>query len=392
MTNKDATLEGRAPILVEKFVQLYGAEPLVVQAPGRVNLIGEHTDYNEGFVFPAAINFQTRVAIAPRVDRRLVVTSENYSERVELDLERLPAMSRGHWSDYVVGVARLLGDLGGKLSGGNLLIQGDVPQGAGLSSSASLEVAVCRALLESSGEKMERAAMALLCQRAENEFVGARCGIMDQFVAVHGKRGHALLLDCRSLEYRLLPIPENVRLVICNTMVRHSLTGGEYNQRRAECEQAVRYFAERLPMIKALRDVTLEDLKTKGGDLPKVIRKRTLHILTENARVKEAASALERKDATLFGKLMESSHNSLRDDFEVSCKELDLMVEFALNTEGVYGARMTGGGFGGCTINLVDSSSIETFRERVGGEYQRATGQQPEIYVCSACDGVRRIL
>jgi len=326
------------------------------------------------------------------VDRRLVVTSENYSERVELDLERLPAMSRGHWSDYVVGVARLLGDLGGKLSGGNLLIQGDVPQGAGLSSSASLEVAVCRALLESSGEKMERAAMALLCQRAENEFVGARCGIMDQFVAVHGKRGHALLLDCRSLEYRLLPIPENVRLVICNTMVRHSLTGGEYNQRRAECEQAVRYFAERLPMIKALRDVTLEDLKTKGGDLPKVIRKRTLHILTENARVKEAASALERKDATLFGKLMESSHNSLRDDFEVSCKELDLMVEFAQKTEGVYGARMTGGGFGGCTINLVDSSSIETFRERVGGEYQRATGQQPEIYVCSACDGVRRIL
>jgi len=392
MTNKDATLEVRAPILVEKFVQLYGAEPLVVQAPGRVNLIGEHTDYNEGFVFPAAINFQTRVAIAPRVDRRLVVTSENYSERVELDLERLPAMSRGHWSDYVVGVARLLRDLGGKWSGGDLLIQGDVPQGAGLSSSASLEVAVCRALLESSGEKMERAAMALLCQRAENEFVGARCGIMDQFVAVHGKRGHALLLDCRSLEYRLLPIPENVRLVICNTMVRHSLTGGEYNQRRAECEQAVRYFAERLPMIKALRDVTLEDLKTKGGDLPKVIRKRTLHILTENARVKEAASALERKDATVFGKLMESSHNSLRDDFEVSCKELDLMVEFALNTEGVYGARMTGGGFGGCTINMVDSSSIEAFRERVGREYQRATGQQPEIYVCSACDGVRRIL
>jgi galactokinase len=392
MTNKDATLEGRAPILVEKFVQLYGAEPLVVQAPGRVNLIGEHTDYNEGFVFPAAINFQTRVAIAPRVDRRLVVTSENYSERVALDLERLPAMSRGHWSDYVVGVARLLRDLGGKLSGGNLLIQGDVPQGAGLSSSASLEVAVCRALLESSGQKMEGAALALLCQRAENEFVGARCGIMDQFVAVHGKRGHALLLDCRSLEYRLLPIPENVRLVICNTMVRHSLTGGEYNQRRAECEQAVRHFAERLPMIKALRDVTPEDLKTKGGDLPKVIRKRTLHILTENARVKEAASALERKDATLFGKLMESSHNSLRDDFEVSCKELDLMVEFAQKTEGVYGARMTGGGFGGCTINLVDSSSIEAFRERVGREYQRATGQQPEIYVCSACDGVRRIL
>jgi galactokinase len=392
MTNKDATLEGRAPILVEKFVQLYGAQPLVVQAPGRVNLIGEHTDYNEGFVFPAAINFQTRVAIAPRVDRRLVVTSENYSERVEVDLERLPAMSRGHWSDYVVGVVRLLGDLGGKLSGGNLLIQGDVPQGAGLSSSASLEVAVCRAFLESSGEKMEGAAMALLCQQAENEFVGARCGIMDQFVAVHGKRGHALLLDCRSLEYRLLPIPENVRLVICNTMVRHSLSGGEYNQRRAECEQAARYFAERLPLIKALRDVTLEDLKTKGGDLPKAIRKRTLHILSENARVNEAASALERKDATLFGKLMESSHNSLRDNFEVSCKELDLMVELAQKTEGVYGARMTGGGFGGCTINLVDSGSIETFRENVGREYQRATGRQPEIYVCSAADGVGRIL
>jgi galactokinase len=175
-------------------------------------------------------------------------------------------------------------------------------------------------------------------------------------------------------------------------MVRHSLTGGEYNHRRAECEQATRYFAERFPVIKALRDVTLEDLKTKGGNLPKVIRKRTIHILSENARVKEAAAALERNDTKLFGKLMESSHNSLRDDFEVSCKELDLMVEFAQKTEGVYGARMTGGGFGGCTINLVDSGSIETFRENVGREYQRATGRQPEIYVCSAADGVGRIL
>jgi galactokinase len=392
MINKDSTLESQASALAETFAQRFGSVPIIVQAPGRVNLIGEHTDYNDGFVLPAAIHFQTRIAIAPRADRQLVIASENYAERVDLDLEHLPTAHRGHWSDYVVGVARKLLELIGNLPGASLLIQGDVPQGAGLSSSASLEVAVCRALLEISGQQLAGADMALLCQRAENEFVGARCGIMDQFVSVHGKRAHALLLDCRSLECRLVPIPEKLRLVICNTMVRHSVAGGEYNQRRAECEQAARYFADRLSPVKALRDISLVDLQSKGGDLPEVIRKRCRHVITENARVNEAAAALQQKDAEQFGRLMNGSHESLRDDFEVSCQELDLMVELARKNEGVYGARMTGGGFGGCTINLVDSAAIDKFREKVAAEYQRATRRQPEIYVCYAADGVGRIL
>jgi galactokinase len=216
----------------EKFKRLYGAQPLLVQAPGRMNLIGEHTDYNDGFVLPAAVQFQTRVAIATRPDRRLIVSSQNYSEQVEFELEQLPAAARHHWSDYVVGVARQLAEWGTRIPGANLLIHGDVPQGAGLSSSASLEVAVCGAFLELTGASMDGAEMARLCQHAENEFVGARCGIMDQFVSIHGRKAHAVLLDCRSLTYRYQPIPEAVRLVICNTMVRHSVAGGEYNQRR----------------------------------------------------------------------------------------------------------------------------------------------------------------
>lgn len=371
---------------------LYGAQPLLVQAPGRVNLIGEHTDYNDGFVLPAAIQFRTTVAIAARPDRRLTVYSQNYSERVEFDLEQIPAAGRHHWSDYVVGVARQLTKKRIRLPGANLLIQGDVPEGAGLSSSASLEVAVCRAFLELCGASKDGIETALLCQRAENEFVGARCGIMDQFVSVHGRRNHALLLDCRSLSYRHLPIPEGVRMVICNTMVRHSVAAGEYNQRRQECEAGARLFAEHDPGVKALRDVSPEDFQNYGGELPENIRKRCRHVITENSRVAQAADALERHDTTLFGRLMRDSHASLRDDFEVSCSELDVMVELAAKIDGVYGARMTGGGFGGCTINLVESGKVESFRSKVSEDYEHATGRRPEIYVCTAADGVRRLV
>ena len=378
--------------LSEKFIRLYGAQSVVVQAPGRVNLVGEHTDYNDGFVLPAAIQFQTGVAIALRTDRRLSVSSENYSEQVEFEMERLPAAARRHWSDYVVGVARKLTEEGIRLQGANILIQGDVPQGAGLSSSASLEVAVCQAFLEACSAKMDGAEMALLCQRAENEFVGARCGIMDQFVSVHGRKDHALLLDCRSLAYRHLPIPEAVRLVICNTMVRHSVAGGEYNQRRQECEAAAQFFAERQPDVKALRDVSLEDFEWHKAGLPETVRKRCRHVITENARVAKAAEALEQRDVALFGQLMRDSHASLRDDFQVSCRELDVMVELAGEIDGVFGARMTGGGFGGCTINLVMSDRVEEFQSKVAEGYEIEMGRRPEIYVCSAADGVRRLM
>jgi galactokinase len=390
MSEKTAP-ENRLSGLMGRFRKLYGQDPLVVQAPGRVNLIGEHTDYNEGFVCPAAIGFQTQIAIAKRPNRQMVLASENYGEQVEYDLANLPATPRDHWSDYAVGVVRLLEKKVGNLPGANLLLQGDVPQGAGLSSSASLEVAVCKAFLELAGKTMVGVAVALLCQQAENEFVGARCGIMDQFISVHGKKNHALRLDCRSLDYRLFPIPADARLVICNTMVRHSLSGGEYNIRRAECESAARFFAARIPGVKSLRDVTLADFEKFGGEMPEIIQKRCRHILTENLRVLRAADALEAGDLNVFGKLMDESHLSLRDDFAVSCEELDIMVEFAQKNAGVYGARMTGGGFGGCTINLVQEDHIENFRKNVAAGYQGATGLLPEIYISSAADGAGRL-
>ena len=391
MTNNRTNLEHESSGLLERFTKLYGTDPLLVQAPGRVNLIGEHTDYNEGFVFPAAIAFQTRIAIAKKSDRHLVVYSENYSERIELDLDQLPDSRRGHWSDYIVGVVRLLERILGGLPGANLLIHGNVPQGAGLSSSASLEVAVCKAFLDVSEKQLDGVAIARLCQQAENEFVGARCGIMDQFISVHGRKNHALRLDCRTLEYDLLPIPPDVRFVICNTEVRHQLAAGEYNQRRAECEAAARYFAERVPGVKSLRDVTMEDFNKFGGGLPGLIRKRCYHVLSENLRVLQAAEALQANDLNSFGRLMASSHSSLRDDFEVSCEELDLLVRLAEQVEGVYGARMTGGGFGGCTINLVQEDHVEDFKRNVRQGYLRGTGRAPEIYISSAADGAGRL-
>ena len=389
--NNRTILERPSVELMKRFTKLYGAEPLLVQAPGRVNLIGEHTDYNEGFVFPAAIGFQTKVVIAKRPDRHVVVSSENYAERVEFDLDNLPASPRAHWSDYVIGVVRQLERVSGPLPGANLLINGDVPLGAGLSSSASLEVAVCKAFLEISSKTLGGTAIALLCQQAENQFIGARCGIMDQFISVHGSKNHALRLDCRTLEYRLLPIPPDTKLVICNTMVSHSHSGGEYNDRRAECEAAAHYFAERVPGVKSLRDVTMDDFEKLSGGLSPVVRKRCRHVLTENMRVLQAAEALQAGDLNLFGRLMASSHASLRDDFNVSSPELDLMVQLAENRPGVYGSRMTGGGFGGCTINLVHENHVDDFKRAVSEGYKQQIGRQPEIYVSSAADGAGRL-
>jgi galactokinase len=384
-------LTGESAGLLERFVKMYGATPIIVQAPGRVNLIGEHTDYNDGYVFPAAIAFQTRIGIALRADRKLMVYSENYAEQVELKMDDLPSRARGHWSDYVVGVIRLLAGRLGTLPSADVLLSGDVPQGAGLSSSASLEVAVCTAFLEIAQQRLDGTAVALLCQQAENEFVGARCGIMDQFISVQGKKDHALLLDCRTLAYQLLPIPPEVSVVICNTMVRHSHSASGYNQRRAECEAATQFFSERLPGVKALRDVSAEDFEKLGGELPEVIRKRARHVVTENARVLKAGEALAASDVKRFGTLMKESHASLRDDFEVSCEEVDVMVRLTAQNEGVYGARMTGGGFGGCTINLVESKFVEQFKSKVLARYEKTTGRAAEIYVSSAADGAGRL-
>jgi len=397
MDNANLAIENSAHALGQRFVQLFGGSPRIYQAPGRVNLIGEHTDYNDGFVMPAAIGLYTRASVAPRHDRKLVIHSENYSEQVVFDLDHLPATRSGHWSDYVIGVVKMLVRSGEKLGGVNLLVDGNVPQGAGLSSSASIEVAVAHALLDLADQatdrsKHDRTKLALLCQQAENEFVGARCGIMDQFIACQGERGKAVLLDCRSLNYRQLPLPNDVALAMCNTMVKHSIAKGEYNQRRAECEAGVRGLSKYLPNAQALRDVTPEDLEAYGRELPDIVRRRCRHVVSENARVLRAATALELGDLQAFGKLMLESHRSLRDDFEVSCPELDLMVELAEQAEGVYGTRMTEGGLVGCTLALVQAGCVEAFKRTVQRGYERSTGCKPEIYVCSTTDGVGQIV
>ena len=375
--------------LKRDFRKLYREEPHIFRAPGRVNLIGEHTDYNEGFVMPAAIDFYTSVAIAPRSDTKVSVHSQSFNQTVSCDLND-DLMPKHNRSDYVVGVIEQIRRFGECLRGADILIHGDVPIGAGLSSSAAIEVAIGFALLSVKHSNIDRTQLALLCQRAENEFVGMRCGIMDQFIACNGQRDHALMLDCRSLEFKLLPLAPNTRMVICNTMVKHQHAGGEYNQRRAACEEGVRILRERLPGIRSLRDVSLGQLEHHRDLLPEVIHRRCRHVITENMRVERAAEALEGSDLSAFGKLMEESHRSLRDDYEVSSRELDALVEIAGRQSGVYGARMTGGGFGGCTINLVASEHAETFRRQIASEYKKETGLTPDVYITCAADGANR--
>ncbi|HVF91444.1 MAG TPA: galactokinase [Blastocatellia bacterium] len=377
--------------LKERFKALYDGRPDIFRAPGRVNLIGEHTDYNEGFVMPSAIGFYTWVAIARREDRKLQVHSLNFSESMEFDLDEANPRPLGHWSDYVRGVAVMLEKEGHRLAGASMVIEGEVPIGSGLSSSAAIEVAAGYAMVASCGLDVSKIELALLCQRAENEFVGARVGIMDQFISCYGEAGKALMLDCRSLDYRPLPLDPDARLVICNTMVKHALASGEYNTRRAECEAGVLHLKKRLPDVRTLRDVTFAELSEYGRDMPEVIFRRCRHVVTENARVLEAADALAVGDLRSFGRLMAASHRSLRDDYEVSCRELDIMVDLSSGREGVYGARMTGGGFGGCTINLVRSENVSDFKREVANGYEEATKIAPEIYICAAASGAHRV-
>jgi galactokinase len=370
---------------------LWGRPARIFRAPGRVNLIGEHTDYNDGFVLPAAIGFSTWAAAVIRPGRRLSMHSENYSQSRELNLDGLPGAPQGDWSDYVTGVIVEAQKSGWQLPGAELLIRGEVPIGAGLSSSAALETVIAIAMVSLAGIPLDRTQVALLCQRAEREFVGVQVGIMDQFVSGHARAGSALLLDCRSLQHRFAALPAGIRIVICNTMVHHQLAASAYNQRRAECEEGVRRLSAHLPAIRALRDVTLSGLENNRQDLPVIIYRRCRHVISENSRVLEAADALERQDLPRFGSFMYESHTSLRDDYEVSCGELDLMVQIASSLSGVYGARMTGGGFGGCTVNLVDSEYVEAFSRDVSRRYQAETGKEPEIYVTEAAEGAEEL-
>jgi galactokinase len=369
------------------FAELYGGHPTIYRAPGRVNLIGEHTDYNDGFVMPAALNLHTYVAVGPRADRLLRVYSENLDEACDLDLDSIRPGKSGHWSDYVRGVAGVLETSGYKLRGADLAIASEVPLGSGLSSSAALEVSTAWALVRNSEIDVDRNALPQMCQRAEHLYPETKCGIMDQFISCHGRAGHALMLDCRSLDFQLLPVPSQVRLMVCDTMVKHEHASGGYNTRRRECEEGLQALKQVLPEIHALRDVSVDELEQYRGRLSPVIYKRVRHVVTENERVKMAASALQSADMAKLGALMADSHRSLRDDYEVSTPELDLMVELARDQKDVYGARMTGGGFGGCTINLVHSDRAEEVQQRLVQLYEAKTGLKPTIIICEGSDG-----
>jgi len=381
--------ESTGDLLTARFREMFGTEMRIFRAPGRVNLIGEHTDYNDGFVMPAAIGFYTWVAAAKREDRVLEAYSDRFDEKITFSLDALAGPPRRHWSDFIRGVAATLQGAGHSISGANLVIHGEVPLGAGLSSSASLEVATALAFTVSSGIAVPRLELAKLCQAAEHEYVGTRCGIMDQFIASFGVSGNALMLDCRSLVYQLIRVPRDLRLAVCNSMVRHEHASGEYNLRRADCEAGVKLLAQHLPGIHALRDVGIADLEKYKHALPETIYRRCRHVITENQRVLDAAKALQSGDAGGFGGLMYASHASLRDDYEVSCRELDLLVELAASRPGVYGARMTGGGFGGCTVNLVREECASAFEAEMARTYQQATGIAPDIYVCEPAQGAQ---
>ncbi len=369
----------------------FQAAPAVFVAPGRVNLIGEHTDYAEGFVMPAAIDFATLAGISPRTDGRIVLYSENYGEERSYEASSLPAHATQHWSDYPLGVVAILAGEGHRIPGFSLSLWGDVPLGSGLSSSAAVEVATALAVGSLVGAAYPGPVLARLCQRAENEFVGASCGIMDQFISANGQQDHALLLDCRDLCVRLAPIPAPVALVIANTMVKHSGAGGDYTTRRAEVEAACAVINGHRGSVPFLRDATLDDLERWGHEMTPASLKRARHVVSENLRTVAAAEALAENNLTELGRLMAEAHWSYSREFEGSCAEADAMVELAQDLPGLIGARLTGGGFGGCTINLVEQGQAAAFASALAGRYAARFAIQPQIHICHASKGAHRI-
>ncbi|AQZ53562.1 galactokinase [Martelella mediterranea] len=375
-------------VLRARFLDHFDGEPQFFRAPGRVNLIGEHTDYNDGFVMPAALEFEAQAAATVRPDRVIRIHSLNNGKSAEIDLDGAKPEPRGDWTDYAFGVAVMLEASGVRLSGADIVVSSTVPVGAGLSSSAALEVVVGYALLSLAGREVDTVELAKLCQKAENEFVGMRCGIMDQFISCNGVVDHALMIDCRSLASRPVPIDQRARIVVANSMVHHALADGEYNKRRQSCEDGVRLLRPALGEIRALRDVSFEDLEENRDFLPDLTYRRCRHIVTENERVLQAAEALQNSDLDTFGRLMNASHVSMRDDYEISCEEVDRLVDIAQAQKGVYGARMTGGGFGGSVVALVESGAVESFIATVRTAYQDATGHISEIFACAPKNGV----
>ena len=383
--------EAAAPVKA-KFADVFGAggKVHVIRAPGRVNLIGEHTDYNDGFVFPMAIEPQVLLACRSRDDGEVRLGSSAFpGEIVSFSVQAKIAPGEPAWANYSRGVAAEMLAAGIPLTGMEALIDNTLPVGGGLSSSAAIEVATAQAFLTLAGLKMDPARVALLCQKAEHEYAGVPVGIMDQTIVAMGRANHAMLLDCRDLSKKFVPIDDReLRVVIVNSMVKHELTGGEYAKRRRECEEGVAFFRRETPSVRALRDVTPRQLESARQHLPHVVYTRCRHVITENARTTEAAAALGRRDYERAGELMRESHRSLRDDYEVSVPELDLLVEEAMKVKGVYGSRMTGGGFGGCTVSLVQPRAVDALVEHVRRAYRQSPfGKTPDVYVTRATAG-----
>ncbi|WP_413283872.1 galactokinase [Vibrio sp. MA40-2] len=368
------------------FSQELGYEPThLIQAPGRVNLIGEHTDYNDGFVLPCAINYQTLVAAAKRDDNIVRVVAVDYDNQVdEFDLtQEINFHDKRMWANYIRGVVHCLIQRGYQFKGVDIAVSGNVPQGAGLSSSAALEVVIGQTFKELYSLQISQADIALNGQQAENEFVGCNCGIMDQLISAKGKKNHALLIDCRSLETEPVSMPKDMSVVIINSNKKRGLVDSEYNARREQCEQAARFFG-----VKALRDVTIEQFEARKAELDPVVANRARHIITENDRTEEAAEVLKSGNMKRMGELMAQSHASMRDDFEITVKEVDVLVDLVKEVIGdAGGVRMTGGGFGGCIVALVPPALVENVRAVIEEKYQAATGLKESIYVCQATDG-----
>ncbi len=369
-------------VMERAFQQRFETSPAwVVRAPGRVNLIGEHTDYNDGFVLPLAIDRAVWIALRPRADRRMVVHSLDFHETTAFALDELLRGKHG-WAEYVKGVAWVLQEKGYAIRGWEGVVAGDVPVGAGLSSSAAFELALARAFAAASDLPWDAATMALLGQRAENEWVGVRCGIMDQMISAAGRAGHALLIDCRTLHTEAVPFPSETTVVILDTATRRGLVDSAYNQRRSQCEATARAFG-----VPALRDVSVERFAAESGRLDEETRRRAWHVLSENDRTLKAAEAMRHGDALAVGHLMNASHDSLRDDFGVSSRELDVMVECGRAHPACFGIRMTGAGFGGCAVALIRRDLADSFTSQVAASFRSATGIEPVVYVCSATEG-----
>jgi galactokinase len=360
------------------------------RAPGRVNLIGEHTDYNLGFVLPIALDLACVTSVSPAADGRLSVRSENLGKENSWSLAELTQLEPAHdWTDYVIGVARELIAAGYAIEPASIVIRSAVPAGSGLSSSAALEVSCALAMLD--GRKIDRLRLAQLCQAAERGFVGVPSGIMDQYVAVFGQQGAALRIDCRDLTHTAVTLPAGVEVVAVNTMVKHDLAQSAYRERTEECAAAVETIRKHAPDVKSLRDVDAVLLAKVFASLPEIPARRARHIVTENERVDKFVAACRTSDMGRMGELLVASHRSLQFDYEVSCEELDFLVDTAVSIDGVYGARMTGGGFGGCTVNLVDAASEDKFTSEIAERYRQRCSVDPQIYRCKPAAGASEI-